>query len=665
MDNSDVPPPWLLGAQLVAESNLNPNAVSPAGAIGPAQFMPETARQLGIDPRDPMQAMAGQSRYMSQLYRQTGSWPGALAAYNEGIGNYQKRGPGNMPPETQSYVNKIMNKIPMGSPSDLQKLFDNSATSQTNVPSRPPVNMGDASDLKELFSKSSPKTPAAKPESIGQRVSDLAHSFSNEVARGAATFPQEVRNFGRAATLPYLHAGELIPGPVGRAATAKAQQFQQQTTPMQRFVGGAAGMLPIYAVAPEMGLVGSTLANAGIGAATAPSGERLIGGLAGGVFGGAGPLATKVGRSLLKSGDISPDVLANMRNIASDKQSGYKLLPSQASGMGKARVDISNPGSSKVAAQNYRNYERTMASLSDIPSQRINAQTLAAANRSIPKVFMQRLSGKSVEIQPEVADAVRGFVVKQPALAEQLVTDGGKGLANSLDKVSAGGKISASDWFSVVRSIKSMRYKTSDPLVKSQLSSVIKELEQPVGGLPKDVQRAYRAFNAKYRANSIMLNASAGSPKFLSTGKLNPMAVWGEIVKDADTPAAKAAALSSKDTMTKTARLASQLHLIPQARELGDEQYLNIIQAAGHASHIPGMNLGMGSITALPRLALHSITSKALHPYYASPLGQRVLMGADPITPGLRRALALDTGGMIGGFNSLLPQSLPSPDNHP
>lgn len=101
--------PLLLAAQLKAESNFNPNAVSPAGAQGIAQFMPGTAQSVGLrDPFDPGQAIDAQGKLMSALIRQFRSIPKALAAYNAGPGAVQKYG--GIPPfaETQAYVAKIL-----------------------------------------------------------------------------------------------------------------------------------------------------------------------------------------------------------------------------------------------------------------------------------------------------------------------------------------------------------------------------------------------------------------------------------------------------------------------------------------------------------------------------------------------------------------------------
>lgn len=86
---------------------------SPVGAMGIAQFMPATARQeLGSEAAalDPDAAIPGAARYLAKLYRSTGSWTGALAAYNWGIGNVQRKGIANAPAETVDYYTTILTK---------------------------------------------------------------------------------------------------------------------------------------------------------------------------------------------------------------------------------------------------------------------------------------------------------------------------------------------------------------------------------------------------------------------------------------------------------------------------------------------------------------------------------------------------------------------------
>lgn len=90
------------------ESGWNPEAVSHKGAMGLAQLMPDTARYLRVDPRDPGQNLEGGARYLSEQYRKFGSWRLALAAYNAGPEAVERHG--GVPPyrETQGYVKAIL-----------------------------------------------------------------------------------------------------------------------------------------------------------------------------------------------------------------------------------------------------------------------------------------------------------------------------------------------------------------------------------------------------------------------------------------------------------------------------------------------------------------------------------------------------------------------------
>jgi soluble lytic murein transglycosylase-like protein len=102
---------WLLWK----ESRYNPAIIdgtkrSRVGAMGIAQFMPATARDEGINALDPAQAIPGAARYLARLYRSTGTWAEALAAYNWGIGNVQRKGIDAAPAETVDYYTTILGK---------------------------------------------------------------------------------------------------------------------------------------------------------------------------------------------------------------------------------------------------------------------------------------------------------------------------------------------------------------------------------------------------------------------------------------------------------------------------------------------------------------------------------------------------------------------------
>jgi hypothetical protein len=99
----------LLAAQLYKESNFNPFARSPAGAEGIAQFMPATARAMGLgNPFDAERAIDAQAHLMRDLLRQFGAVPLALAAYNAGPAPVLRCGCVPPIPETQAYVADIL-----------------------------------------------------------------------------------------------------------------------------------------------------------------------------------------------------------------------------------------------------------------------------------------------------------------------------------------------------------------------------------------------------------------------------------------------------------------------------------------------------------------------------------------------------------------------------
>lgn len=104
--------PELLASLIYQESRGNPKAVSPVGAMGLTQMMPDTARYLGVkDPFNPKEAIHGGAKYLREQYDKFGNVESALAAYNAGPGNVQKYG--GIPPfkETQKYVPSILGRV--------------------------------------------------------------------------------------------------------------------------------------------------------------------------------------------------------------------------------------------------------------------------------------------------------------------------------------------------------------------------------------------------------------------------------------------------------------------------------------------------------------------------------------------------------------------------
>ncbi|MBH2686504.1 transglycosylase SLT domain-containing protein [Serratia ureilytica] len=109
-------PAGLLRSMVITESGGDTQAVSKAGAKGPFQFMPGTAKDFGLvgdDVFDPEKSAHAAARYMSQLLKMfDGDLGKALAAYNWGQGNVERKGLGAAPQETREYVPKVLSNLP-------------------------------------------------------------------------------------------------------------------------------------------------------------------------------------------------------------------------------------------------------------------------------------------------------------------------------------------------------------------------------------------------------------------------------------------------------------------------------------------------------------------------------------------------------------------------
>jgi len=104
--------PALLEAVVWQESRWRENALSPVGARGLAQLMPDTARYLGVDPDDPFANLEGGARYLrEQLDRFDGDLEKALAAYNAGPGRVERADGVPNIRETKHYVAAILGRL--------------------------------------------------------------------------------------------------------------------------------------------------------------------------------------------------------------------------------------------------------------------------------------------------------------------------------------------------------------------------------------------------------------------------------------------------------------------------------------------------------------------------------------------------------------------------
>jgi hypothetical protein len=106
-------PPQLIHSVIRVESNYDPYAVSPKGALGLMQLIPSTARRFGVsdvfDPADNIQGGARYLKYLLELYK--GDNALALAAYNAGEGAVSRYGGVPPYPETRNYVTQVRKRL--------------------------------------------------------------------------------------------------------------------------------------------------------------------------------------------------------------------------------------------------------------------------------------------------------------------------------------------------------------------------------------------------------------------------------------------------------------------------------------------------------------------------------------------------------------------------
>lgn len=292
--------PGLLGAMVHQESAGDPAAVSPKGATGLLQVLPDTARGLGYRPEDmadPEKNLDAGAAYMGQmLQRYGGDRALALAAYNAGPGAVDKHG--GVPPyqETQAYVRQVQAKA--GPPADPWGYLGAPAAAPTAPNEKPPAPAQRAPgniDLKNRPRVVNPDGSVSTVRSISigtdrgevliPTVSDEGRLLSNAAA--VALYKQTGRHLGifdsPAAATSYakqLHADQAALlaneewGPTGSPLLQKRRRpdgsYETRPTPRPG-QDSAVGSVP----APETGILPT------IGAQFGLAGAELQAGLAG------------------------------------------------------------------------------------------------------------------------------------------------------------------------------------------------------------------------------------------------------------------------------------------------------------------------------------------------------------------------------------------------
>ncbi|WP_227665825.1 lytic transglycosylase domain-containing protein [Klebsiella quasipneumoniae] len=158
-------PAGLLRGVAATESGGDPYAVSKAGAKGLFQFMPGTAKDMGLngsDVYDPKKSAEAAAKYLHYLIMATGDTQSALQAYNWGLGNLQKKGMQNAPKETQEYYAKVIANMKAGA----------GMAADSVAPYRMPSQGGQSFHIQQM----QVVTPAS---SVGRLSQDMSRSAQN------------------------------------------------------------------------------------------------------------------------------------------------------------------------------------------------------------------------------------------------------------------------------------------------------------------------------------------------------------------------------------------------------------------------------------------------------------------------------------------------------
>lgn len=317
-------PSGLLDAVWATESGRGRNMLSPAGARGHFQFMPATAQQYGLQNPDDLEesAQAAARMYGDLLKKYSGDLPKALAAYNWGQGNVDRKGMDKAPAETRGYIQKITAKVqPMQndfagqikqakesgySDAEILQFLSSSPKHSAKFKQARDAGYSDA-EIAQHFglnvaAQAQPTQPEKAPDPTGSFLDNAragAGKFMVDTARGVKGLWDDAA----AALESVIPGAQTVNTALGTKSAAQVQQEGREAVAESRrldaplmntaggkvgFVGGALATAPLLPATST--LRGAAAVGAGLGA-TQPAvnfQERLTNTAIGGAAGAAG-----------------------------------------------------------------------------------------------------------------------------------------------------------------------------------------------------------------------------------------------------------------------------------------------------------------------------------------------------------------------------------------
>lgn len=525
-------PPGMLAAVRKAESGGNPKAVSPKGALGAFQIMPETARELGVDPLDEAQAAEGAARYLAQNIKKFGTPELALAAYNAGPGNVQKHG--GIPPfkETRNYVKKVS--------ADMKNQKIDPST----------ITWDDEKIDPSTITWDEPKNSVSDPtEGMGdfQKFAAGAGKALIDTGRGAGQLLRKV--------LP-----ESASNAIGLPTQADIDEAKKRDAPLMKTMAGMLGniggqvlttiptaFIPGVNTIKGGALIGSILAAMQPEASGESRGQNMVAGAAGGAAGSA--IAKTVGRIVrpvrsnlenitkLEDGSVLPENLSRLADMA-ENQFNIPLTPAQKTGSRPLKIidsvldNLPLSSSRQMAGKQAqrRNYNRAILKQVGEDTDLATPEVMNTARTRISKQFEDISGRNSVELGDDFVETLAGIDSTRTPFSSLQINSV---IENALDLASKG-KISGAEYQRVRTSLNnaSKGAWASDPEKGRAIKAVREALDRAAD---KSISEADRAAWQTARAQWQNLKAIEEAAKPVSAdavaGNISPAKLASALMK--------------------------------------------------------------------------------------------------------------------------------------
>lgn len=403
-------PEGALSAVESTESGGNDSAISPKGAKGRFQFMPETAKAYGVDTSDKVSSAHGAAQYLSDLQNQYGSFKAALAHYNGGTKAAKAVLAGQEPSaeETRNYLKKVNSKINL---KDEDITWDEPKGSVTiSAPKdeditwdKPTEDLSKKSGL-ELFGKGLKASGKTTMTGIGQVLDPLAQQLEE-------AFPA-VSKFGQKLNMPSAKEAAA-----GREAEILAQR--EENKPLLETPAGLAGN-----ITGELGqavlLPGGTIGKAALTGATMGAVQPTLQdeSKAFNVISGAGVGAA--GQGIVNAlGRVAQPITNQIGEIGANavktlRDAGVPLDAAQATGsalLGRVKAALSDNPFTSGAQQEFSGvqkqaFNKAISKTMGEDADKITPAVIASAKENIGKVYDDVASRVNIQVDNTFKNAL-------------------------------------------------------------------------------------------------------------------------------------------------------------------------------------------------------------------------------------------------------------------